>query len=235
MRARSLIPSLCLAAACATAEGGCPAYDRPRLAADRQVLLDPDAPEFRRTAPDTFRVRFETTEGAMVVEVVRAWSPLGADRFHNLVRAGFFDDVAFFRVIPGFVAQFGMHGVPAVNEAWFDAPLPDEPVVASNTRYTLTYAKAGADTRTTQLFFNYRDNSEILDDDGFTPIGRVVEGSAILLSLYGEYGDFPPQGAGPDPQCMMQSGNTYLERHFENLDYIRSATIMEGVGPGTAD
>lgn len=215
-------------AACASGEGGCPAYDPPELAADRQVLLDPGADVFRQTAPDTFRVRFATTEGDIIVEAVRAWSPQGVDRFYNLVRQGFYDDAAFFRVIPGFVAQFGMHAVPAVNEAWFDAPLSDEPVAVPNTRYTLTYAKAGENTRTTQLFFNYRDNSEVLDAQGFTPIARVVEGSGVLLLLFGEYGDFPPAGAGPDPQCMMQGGNTYLAERFENLDYIESATIVGG-------
>lgn len=216
---------LLAATACTGTENGCPAFEPPELPATQQMLLDPDADVFSAAAPDSFRVRLETTEGDIIVHVVRAWSPLGADRLHALVREGFFDNTAFFRVIPGFVAQFGMKGVPSVDEAWFAAPLPDEPVAVPNSRYTLTYAKAGPDTRTTQLFFNYRDNSEILDDDGFAPIGRVVEGSDVLLRLYGEYGDFPPQGAGPDPQCLMRGGNTYLERRYENLDWIRSATV----------
>ncbi len=206
--------------------GDCPSFEPPRLSPDRQTLLDPGAAAFRQSAPDTFRTRFETTKGDLVFEVVRAWSPAGVDRFYNLVRTGFFDGNAFFRVIPGFVAQFGMHAVPAVNEAWFDSPLQDEPVVVPNARYTLTYAKAGPNTRTTQLFINYRDNSETLDGDGFAPIGRVVDGTDVLLRLYGEYGDFPPHGTGPDPQCMMQGGNTYLERRFERLDYIRQASIV---------
>lgn len=224
-----LLPLLLTVVGCA-GEGGCPSVEPPALPPDRQVLLDPTGEAFRATAPDTFSVRFETTKGPLVVRVVRSWSPLGADRFYNLVRAGFFEDAAFFRVIPGFVAQFGMHAVPAVNEAWLDAPLPDEPRVMANARYTLVYAQAGENTRTTQLFFNYRDNSEILDGQGFTPIGRVVEGSGVLLSLYGEYGDFPPQGAGPDPRCMMRGGNAYLRDRFRNLDYIDSATVVGEAG-----
>jgi peptidyl-prolyl cis-trans isomerase A (cyclophilin A) len=214
-------------AACADAGGEpCGSIRPPELAQDRQVLLDPSAPAFQEIAPDSFRVRFETTKGDIVLHVIRAWSPLGADRFYNLVLAGFFDDVAFFRVIPGFVAQFGMHGVPAVNEAWFGHTISDEPVVVPNERFTLTYAKAGPNTRTTQLFINYRDNSESLDAQGFAPIGRVVEGTDVLLRLHGDYGDFPPAGNGPDTQCIMQGGNRYLERSFDQLDYIRSATVV---------
>lgn len=226
---RSALFVVLLVAACDAGDGGtgaCPAISPPELPDSRQTLLDPANPLFTDMAPDSFRVLFETTKGDIVVDILRAWSPLGADRIHNLVRAGFFEDIAFFRVIPGFVAQFGMHGVPAVNQAWTEHPLADEPVMAPNARYTLTYAMAGPASRTTQLFFNYRDNSQSLDGAGFAPVGRVVEGSDVLLRLYGEYGDFPPQGAGPDPQCMMQGGNEYLERRFENLDYIRSARIV---------
>lgn len=217
---------LLLLLACSGGDGACPDWGPPALAAGHEVLLDPNADAFAGPAPDSFRVRFATTKGDVVVEAVRAWSPLGVDRLYHLVRAGFFEDVAFYRVIPGFVAQFGAHPVPAVNEAWFEAPLPDEPVIMPNVRGTLTYAKGGPNTRTTQLFFNYRDNSEVLDGSGFTPIGRVVEGSGVLLQLYGEYGDFPPAGSGPDFACVMTSGNTYLERRFEHLDYIRSAEIV---------
>lgn len=213
--------------ACGGADGNCPSVHPPQLADDRRILLEPDDPFFSEAAPDTFRVRFTTTQGDVDIEVVRAWSPAGADRFHNLVRAGFFENVAFYRVLPGFVAQFGMHPVPAVNEAWLDAPLPDEPVVYPNQRLTLTYAKAGPNTRTTQLFFNYRDNSEVLDAQGFAPIGIVIAGSDVLLRIHGEYGDFPPLGNAPDMTCMMRGGNAYLERSYERLDYIRSAVIIE--------
>jgi peptidyl-prolyl cis-trans isomerase A (cyclophilin A) len=213
-------------AACAEGDGTCASIRPPSLDADKQVLLDPAAPAFQETAPDSFQVRFQTTKGDIVTQVTRAWSPLGVDRFYNLVRNGFFDDVAFFRVIPGFVAQFGMHGVPAVNEAWFNHAIQDEPVMVPNERFTLTYAKAGPNTRTTQLFFNYRDNSESLDGQGFAPIGRVVEGTDVLLRLYGEYGDFPPAGSGPDARCIMQGGNRYLEQSFDQIDYIRSATVV---------
>jgi len=222
-RCVAVAPFAIILSACG--DGGCPAVEPPELPPERQALLDPESPAFDETAPDSFRVRLETTRGDVVIRITRAWSPLGADRFYNLVRNGFFDDAAFFRVIPGFVAQFGMHGVPAVNEAWIDQTLEDEPVVVPNARMTLTYAQAGPATRTTQLFINYRDNSETLDAQGFAPIGSVVEGSDVLFRLHGDYGDFPPAGEGPDPGCMMQGGNRYLERDFERLDYIRTATV----------
>jgi peptidyl-prolyl cis-trans isomerase A (cyclophilin A) len=224
MRRAVTFLGLLLAGACS--DGVCPSVRAPRLADERSVLLQPGAPQFTDTAPDSFRVRFETTQGDIELAVYREWSPAGVDRLYNLVRAGYFEDIAFYRVLPGFVAQFGMHPVPAVNEAWLDSPLPDEPVLQRNERGTLTYAKAGPNTRTTQFFINYRDNSEVLDAQGFTPIGRVVEGMDRLLLIYGDYGDFPPLGNAPDMTCMMRGGNAYLERSYERLDYIRSATLI---------
>ena len=137
------------------------------------ALLDPSRATER--APARFRVRFETTKGPFVVEVTRAWAPRGADRFYNLVRAGYYDDVAFFRVIEGFMVQFGINGDPRVNAAWQAARIPDDPVTQSNRRGMVTYAMAGPDTRTTQLFINFRDNKG-LDGQGFAPFGGVVEG-----------------------------------------------------------
>jgi peptidyl-prolyl cis-trans isomerase A (cyclophilin A) len=207
--------------------GVCPGVRPPVLPPERAVLLDPAATVFAAHAPDTFRVHFETTVGDLVIEVYRAWAPAGADRFDALVRAGFYDDVAFFRVVPGFVVQFGLHGVPAVNEAWDARPLPDDPVVGGNERGTITYAKAGPDSRTTQLFINYRDNT-FLDRDGFAPFGRVVDGFGALLRVNGEYGDFPPAGNAPRMVCMQRAGNAYLARSYPRLDYIRRARVVGG-------
>ena len=212
-------------AACAS-EDACPRVREPKPTIAQQILLDPAAETFRTEAPDTFTVRFRTSAGDVVVEVYRDWAPLGARRIYNLVRNGFYDVTRFFRVLPGFVVQFGVSGVPAIQRAWNDAPLRDDPVTHSNERGTLTFATAGPDTRTTQLFFNY-GNNENLDGAGFAPIGRVIDGSAVLLRLHSGYGEFAPQGNGPDFTCMMSGGNAYLERQFERLDSIEAATIVE--------
>jgi len=187
-------------------------------------LLDPA--HATEQAPDTFRVRFQTTKGDFVVEVVREWAPRGVDRFYNLVKLGFYDDVAFFRVLDGFVAQFGISGDPKVTRAWRDTDFPDDPVVESNKRGTLTYAKRGPDTRTTQLFINFADNSN-LDHLGFAPFGRVVEGMEVVDSLYSGYGEGAPDGQGPDQGRVQSSGNEYLRGQFEKLDYIERATLVE--------
>lgn len=187
-------------------------------------LLDPS--RATEQAPEEFRVRFETTEGDFVVEVVREWAPRGADRFYNLVKIGFYDDVAFFRVLDGFVAQFGIHGDPAVNRAWSGTAFPDDPVVESNTRGTLTFATAGPDTRTTQLFINFGDNSN-LDRMGFAPFGRVVEGMDVVDSIYSGYGEGAPRGRGPDQSRAEAMGNEYFRESFEKLDYIERARLVE--------
>jgi peptidyl-prolyl cis-trans isomerase A (cyclophilin A) len=170
-------------------------------------------------APDSFRVAFETTRGNFVVDVIRAWSPRGVDRFHELVNAGYFTDVAFFRVLPGFVAQFGMHGDPAVNRQWSDRTIADDPVRQSNTRGTLVFATRGPNTRTNQFFVNYSDNAR-LDGMGFSPFGRVVEGMSVVDSIYSRYGETPDQSRIAD------DGNAYLKREFPRLDYIKSARII---------
>ncbi len=167
------------------------------------ALLDPSRATER--APDRFRVRFETTKGPFVIEVKREWAPRGADRFYNLVRAGYYDDVAFFRVIDGFMVQFGINGDPRVNAAWQGARIPDDPVTQSNRRGMVTYAMAGPDTRTTQLFINFGDNKG-LDGQGFAPFGAVVEGLAVVDSLYSGYGEGAPRGwartrAAPRPRA----------------------------------
>jgi peptidyl-prolyl cis-trans isomerase A (cyclophilin A) len=188
------------------------------------ALLDPSRATER--APDRFRVRFETTRGPFVVEVSRAWAPRGADRFYNLVRAGYYDDVAFFRVIEGFMVQFGINGDPRVNAAWQMARIPDDPVVQSNRRGMVTYAMAGPDTRTTQLFINFRDNKG-LDGQGFAPFGGVVEGLAVVDSLYSGYGEGAPRGLGPDQGRAQAEGNAYLRGSFPRMDFVKTARVVK--------
>ena len=172
-------------------------------------------------APDSFRVAFETTRGSFVVDVFRAWSPRGVDRFHQLVNAGYFTDVAFIRVLPGFVAQFGMHGDPAVNRRWEGSPILDDAVVQSNKRGTIVFATSGPNTRGNQFFINYGDNAR-LDGMGFSPFGRVVDGMSVVDSIYAGYGETPDQAR------VGAEGNAYLKQQFPRLDYIKSAKI---VGP----
>jgi len=187
-------------------------------------LLDP--PHATEQAPDRFRVRFETTKGPFVIEVTRAWAPRGADRFYNLVRVGYYDDVAFFRVIENFMVQFGIHGDPAVNAAWRQARIPDDPVTQSNKRGMLTFATAGPDTRTTQLFINFRDNAG-LDGQGFAPFGHVVEGLTVVDSLYSGYGEGAPGGMGPEQGRAQAEGNTYLKGRFPKLDFVKTARLVK--------
>jgi peptidyl-prolyl cis-trans isomerase A (cyclophilin A) len=170
-------------------------------------------------APDSFRVAFETTRGNFVVDVRRDWSPHGVDRFHELVNSGYFTDVAFFRVLPGFVAQFGMHGDPSVNRRWSDRRIPDDSVVQSNKRGTIVFATAGPNTRGNQFFVNFADNTP-LDRQGFSPFGRVVEGMGVVDSIYAGYGEAPDQSRVSD------EGNAYLKKEFPRLDYIKSARVV---------
>ena len=187
------------------------------------VILDPS--RATEQAPDRFRVRFETTKGPFVVEVTRAWAPRGADRFFNLVRAGYYDDVAFFRVIEGFMVQFGINGDPRVNAVWREARIPDDPVTQSNRRGMVTYAMAGPDTRTTQLFINFKNNAS-LDAQGFAPFGRVVEGLSVVDSLYSGYGEGAPRGMGPDQGRVQGEGNAYLRGSFPRLDFVKTARVV---------
>jgi peptidyl-prolyl cis-trans isomerase A (cyclophilin A) len=176
-------------------------------------------------APASYRVRFETSKGPFVIEVTRAWAPLGADRFHQLVTASFFDNTRFFRVLDGFMAQFGAHGDPEVSKAWEALTIPDDPVVQSNKRGYISFAMAGPASRTTQVFINLVDNVN-LDGMGFAPFGQVVEGMATLDSLYKGYGEGAPSGFGPDQMRLLAEGNAYLERWFPKLDFIRTARIV---------
>ena len=200
------------------------AVPTPSPAAPAAALLDPSRATER--APDRFRVRFETTKGPFVVEVTRAWAPRGADRFFNLVRAGYYDDVAFFRVIEGFMVQFGINGDPRVNTVWQTARIPDDPVIQSNRRGMVTYAMAGPDTRTTQLFINFRDNRG-LDGQGFAPFGAVVEGLAVVDALYSGYGEGAPRGLGPDQGRAQAEGNAYLRGSFPRMDFVKTARVAK--------
>lgn len=177
------------------------------------------------TAPDTYVVQFETTKGTVIIDVTRAWAPRGADRFYNLVKAGYFNDVAFFRVISDFMAQFGISGEPRLNRIWRDARIQDDPVTQSNTRGMVTFATAGANTRTTQIFINFGDNAR-LDSMGFAPFGRVRDMAAID-ALYAGYGEGAPRGNGPSQARLQSEGNAYLRAQFDRLDYITTATIAE--------
>jgi peptidyl-prolyl cis-trans isomerase A (cyclophilin A) len=217
-RAVLLVAGAALAAAsCGGRRGGAPARPHP--------LLNPDARAVAAAAPDTFWVRLETTKGPFTVQVVRAWAPRGADRLYYLTRSGFYDGARFFRVLPGFVAQFGASGDPRVSRVWDVRTFADDPVRRANMRGTVSFATAGANTRTTQLFVNLRDNVR-LDRLGFAPVGRVVEGMAVVDSLYGGYGEGAPKGRGPDQDRIATEGTRYLERSFPRLDWVRRATVV---------
>jgi peptidyl-prolyl cis-trans isomerase A (cyclophilin A) len=177
------------------------------------------------TAPERYTVLFETTKGDLLIDVRRSWAPLGADRFFNLVKLGYFDDLAFFRVISGFAAQAGLHGVPAVNTLWRSAAIKDDPVTQSNTRGMVTFATSGPHSRTTQFFINLGDNAR-LDGMGFAPIGRVRDLS-ILGKLYAGYGEGAPMGGGPIQGRIQRDGNAYLRAEFPKLDFIERATIAD--------
>jgi cyclophilin family peptidyl-prolyl cis-trans isomerase len=193
-----------------------------RRAESSRSLLHPAS--LNQKAPETYRVRFLTTKGIVVVEVKRVWAPLGADRFYNLVKNGFYTDASFFRVLPGFVVQFGISARPAVSKAWDDAKIKDDPVTQSNLRGTLTFATSGPNTRTTQVFINLADNPR-LDSMGFSPFGKVVEGMQVVDQFYSGYGEGAPQGNGPDQGRITNQGKTYLDRNFPKLDSIKSAVI----------
>ena len=180
----------------------------------------------KEKAPETFTVRFETSKGNIDVDVKREWAPLGADRFYNLVKLGYYNDVAFFRVIPNFMAQVGLSGTPELNKIWRSARITDDPVKQSNTRGMVTFATSGRNSRTTQFFINFRNNAR-LDGMGFAPFGKVKDSSlAVLDSLHGGYGEGAPRGRGPSQGRIQREGNTYLKANFPKLDYIKRAVLV---------
>ena len=191
-----------------------------------EALLHPDAAKLFAQGPDSFTVHMVTSKGAIDFKVHRDWSPKGADRLYYLFSNNYYDGIRFFRVIDGFMAQFGMAGDSAVGHVWRDRPIKDDPVKHSNKRGTLTFADAGPDTRSTQLFFNFRDNAQ-LDGAGFSPVGEVTNGMTSVDSLNHDYGEGAPGGRGPDQGRIMMEGNAYLIREFPRLDYIVSTHVTE--------
>jgi|KBSMisStaDraftv2_1062788.scaffolds.fasta_scaffold618959_2 peptidyl-prolyl cis-trans isomerase A (cyclophilin A) len=208
---RSLIPLALLFVAVAT-----PALSQSASLANPATL--------REQAPAQYKAKFDTTKGVFVLDVHRNWAPNGADRFYNLVKSGFYDNVRFFRVISGFMVQFGISGDPKIAAPWRDAKIKDDPVVQSNRRGYITYAMAGPNTRTTQVFINFGENGS-LDSQGFSPFGRVIQGMEVVDKLNAEYGEGAPRGRGPDQSRVQMEGNAYLTKDFGNLDYVRKATI----------
>ena len=170
-------------------------------------------------APATYDAVFDTTAGRFAIEVTRAWAPRGADRFYNLVKHGFYNGAAFFRVVPGFVVQFGLNPSPAVNKAWSTASIPDDPVKQSNRSGYVSFASGGPNTRTTQVFVNLADNAR-LDALGFAPFGRVVSGMGVVTKIYAGYGESPNQDE------ITSGGKAYLEKNFPKLDRVISAKVV---------
>jgi cyclophilin family peptidyl-prolyl cis-trans isomerase len=206
---------------------------RSTSTASRRSLMRPAS--LNQRAPAVYRARFTSTQGDFVIEVTRAWAPLGADRFYNLVKNGFFTDASFFRVVPGFVVQFGIPAKPEIGKAWAHATIKDDPVVQSNTAGTVTFATGGPDTRSSQVFINLRDNSN-LDGQGFSAFGKVTDGMDVVEKLYSGYGDGPPFGNGPDQGRLTNEGKAYLDKNFPRLDSIKSAVVVKSpaAAAGTA-
>ncbi len=210
---------------------GCPKEEETRTESQGEQSPAPTELEAKEVTqdkagvPSQYMVELETTKGAIVIEVRRDWAPNGADRFYELVQNGYFTDVAFFRVIGGFMAQGGISGDPALNAVWREKRIPDDPVKASNMRGTATFATSGPDSRTTQFFINFGDNSR-LDAMGFAPFGKVKD-MAPVDALYDGYGEGAPSGRGPSQGQLQTQGNSYLKESFPKLDYIKSARIIE--------
>jgi len=215
------------APATSTPKAATPAKATP-APAPSAALLNPTS--LKAKAPDLFRVKFATTHGDFVVEVHRDWSPLGADRFYNLVKAGFFRDNAFYRYSPGFIVQFGVHANPAVTAAWSKAQIKDDPVKESNKKATLTFAMGGPNTRSTDFFINLKDNPSLdhMPGTAFAPIGTVTEGMDIVEGLYSGYGEMKEMNnpGGVSQSELMSRGKPYLDKSFPKLDSIKSATVI---------
>lgn len=193
----------------------------------RTVLLDPSSAFWETHAPSAFDARVETSKGTFTLSIERAWAPRGADRFYNLARAGFFDDSRFSRVVPHFIAQFGIPGDPAVGAVWHDRTFTDDSVTHSNVRGTIGFAMTGPNARTTQLYISLVDNSR-LDAQGFAPIGRVVEGMGVVDSLYSGYGETSGGGVRAGKQGpLFAGGNAYVDREYPKLDRLIRITIID--------
>jgi peptidyl-prolyl cis-trans isomerase A (cyclophilin A) len=195
-----------------------------QLPATAANLGDPSS--LNEKAPAVYKAKFDTSKGTFVIEVHRDWAPHGADRFYNLVKNGYYNDVRFFRVIDGFMVQFGISGNPDLSAVWREARIPDDKVNESNQRGYVSFATAGPGTRTTQVFINFGDNAG-LDGQGFSPFGQVVSGMDVVDALYNGYGEGAPRGRGPDQGRMQMEGNAYLMTDFTKLDYVKKATIEQ--------
>jgi len=202
-----------------------PAAKKAAPAVGAPDLLKPNT--LKAKAPEVYKVKFTTTKGDVIIQVNRAWAPIGSDRFYNLVKSGFYKDAAFFRIVPRFVAQFGIPARPEVAAAWDHAYIVDDKVTQSNKRGTLTFATAGPNTRTTQIFINFSDNAS-LDTQGFAPFGSVVEGMEVVDKFFAGYGESPDQGR------ITAFGKAYLDKSFPNLDRIVSAIVMPADAPAAA-
>jgi len=219
VRRRLAIGMLGIVAAAAAAVSGCHW---------RNPLTNPWPKELRAAAPDSFLVEVETSRGTFDVMGRRDWAPLGVDRFYYLVRHHYYDGARFFRVVKGFVAQFGISGDPAVNAVWRGRAIPDEPVRHTNARGTIAFARAGPATRTVQLYVNLKSNARLdsLSGFGFPPIAEVMRGMAVVDSLYGGYGEGMPRGRGPSQDSIETKGNAYLARAFPRLDSIVTMRVV---------
>lgn len=199
--------------------------DLRTLAPSQNPLLNPGDARFKTAAPDVCTVRFDTSKGVIDIQVTRAWSPLGADRFVNLVRAGYYDDVRFFRVTTGRWTQFGINGTPAIAKAWRNQTIPDDPFKESNVRGTVAFAFAVSNGRTTQVFFNMQDNSATHDKEPFTPFGKIVAGMDVADKLNNEYGEGPGGIRAGKQDPYFDGGNEWLRKQFPRLDHIKTATV----------
>jgi peptidyl-prolyl cis-trans isomerase A (cyclophilin A) len=219
MRVTHILASTTLAILAAAAAGV-----QAQAPAPKKSLMNPAA--FKEQAPDVYNVRFDTSVGEFVVRVTRAWAPNGADRFYNLVKNGFYDEARFFRAVPNFMVQFGINGNPAVAKIWQTARIPPDKVTQSNKKGFITFAMgASPDTRTTQVFINFRNNTN-LDGMGFAPFGEVVSGIEVVDKIYTGYGEGAPRGGGPPQARVVAEGNAYLTKAFPRMDYIKTATIQ---------
>jgi peptidyl-prolyl cis-trans isomerase A (cyclophilin A) len=207
-----------IAVAVAVTLAGCSSSDTPKQAEA------PKAPPKSEKAPDVFNAVLDTSRGKVVIEFHRDWAPIGVDHVFALLQTGFYDGIRFFRVTRAYV-QFGINGTPDTNALWSSATLPDDPVKKSNVKGMVSFAHRGANTRTTQLFFNMKDNKD-LDKSGFAPLGKVVEGMDVVEHFYSAYGEMAPRGQGPDPSRIETQGNVYLDAKFPRLDFIKKATIQ---------
>jgi len=211
----------------ASTSKGSVAAKAPAKTAVNPALLNPAA--LKAKAPETFKAQFTTTKGDFIVEVHRDWAPFGADRFYNLVKNGFYNDASFFRVVPGFVAQFGMSASPAVNKVWQNASIKDDQVKVGNKRGNLVFAATQApNSRTTQIFINFKDNVA-LDTQGFAAFGTVIDGMDVVDRLYSGYGD-----NGPDQGLISSEGKAYLDKSFPKLDSVKTARILPGAAAAPA-